>query len=66
MLKQRLPNDGMMKERRALAKAATLNPDIAEHLFDYNHQALSRAQRRMQQHSKYSVPYFWAGFIMLD
>ena len=66
MLKQSLPNDGMMKERRALAKAATLNPDIAEHLFDYNHQALSRAQRRMQQHSKYSVPYFWAGFIMLD
>ena len=50
----------------ALAKAAELDIEIAEHLFDYNHQALSRAQRRMQQHSKYSVPYFWAGFIMLD
>lgn len=56
----------MMKERRALAKAAELDIEIAEHLFDYNHQALSRAQRRMQQHSKYSVPYYWAGFIVLD
>ena len=56
----------LMKERRALTKAATLDPGITEHLFDYAHNALARAQRRMQQHTKYSKPYYWAGFIMLD
>lgn len=56
----------LMKERRALAKAAALDPEIAEHLFDYAHSAFARAQRRMQQHPKYSKPYYWAGFIMLD
>lgn len=56
----------LMKEQRALAKAAALDPEIAERLFDYTHSALARAQRRMQQHPKYSKPYYWAGFIMLD
>ena len=56
----------LMKERRALAKAAAIDPEIAERLFDYAHSALARAQHRMQQHPKYSKPYYWAGFIMLD
>lgn len=56
----------LMKERRALAKAAALDPEIAEHLFDYNHHAFARAQHRMQQHPKYSAPYYWAGFIVVD
>lgn len=56
----------LMKERRALAKAAALDPGIAEHLFDYAHNALARAQRRMQQHPKYSKPYYWAGFVVVD
>lgn len=56
----------LMKEQRALAKSAALDPEIAERLFDYAHSALARAQRRMQQHPKYSKPYYWAGFVVMD
>jgi CHAT domain-containing protein len=30
------------------------------------HKALIIAQRRMRQHPKYSSPYYWAGFIVID
>lgn len=30
------------------------------------HEALTIAQRRMRQHPKYSSPYYWAGFIVID
>ena len=56
----------LMKERRALAKAAAIDSNIAERFFDYTHSALARAQHRMQQHPKYSDPYYWAGFVVVD
>lgn len=56
----------LMKERRALAKAAAIDPEITERLFDYAHSALARAQHRMQQHLKFSAPYYWAGFVVVD
>jgi len=27
---------------------------------------LARAQHRMQQHPKFSAPYYWAGFVVVD
>ena len=56
----------LMEERRVLAKAVARDAEIAEHLFDYTHSALTRAQHRMQQHPKYSEPYYWAGFVVVD
>ncbi len=56
----------LVKERRVHARIATDTPDIAELFFDYAHSAFSHAQHRMQQHPKYSAPYFWAGFIVVD
>ena len=56
----------LVKERRVHARIATDTPEIAELFFDYAHSAFSHAQHRMQQHPKYSAPYFWAGFIVVD
>ena len=47
---------------------ATVNIDrqIAEDVALYLQLSLTEAQQRMCQHPKYSNPYYWAGFIMLD
>lgn len=58
--------EALLKGRQTLAKAVSIDTEIAEHIFDYPHSALATAQRRMRQHPKYSKPYYWAGFIMLD
>lgn len=58
--------EALLKGRQTLAKAVSIDEEIAEHIFNYPHDALATAQRRMRQHPKYSAPYYWAGFIMLD
>lgn len=58
--------EALLKGRQALAKAVSIDVEIAEHIFNYPHDALATAQRRMRQHPKYSAPYYWAGFIVVD
>ena len=58
--------EALLKGRQTLAKAVSIDTEIAEHIFNYPHDAIATAQRRMRQHPKYSNPYYWAGFIMLD
>jgi len=58
--------EALLKGRQTLAKAVSIDEEMAEHIFDYPHDALATAQRRMRQHPKYSAPYYWAGFIMVD
>lgn len=58
--------EALLKGRQTLAKAVSIDTEIAEHIFNYPHDAIATAQRRMRQHPKYSAPYYWAGFIMLD
>lgn len=56
----------LMKGRRALDNIINICHGDPERAFDYTHDALHRAQHRMRQHPKYSNPYYWAGFIVLD
>ncbi len=58
--------EALLKGRQTLAKAVSIDEEMAEHIFDYPHSALATAQRRMRQHPKYSAPYYWAGFIVID
>ncbi len=58
--------EALLKGRQTLAKAVSIDVEIAEHIFNYPHDALATAQRRMRQHPKYSAPYYWAGFIVVD
>ena len=58
--------EALLKGRQTLAKAVSIDTEIAEHIFDYPHDALATAQRRMRQHPKYFAPYYWAGFIVID
>jgi CHAT domain-containing protein len=58
--------EALLKGRQTLAKAVSIDTEIAEHIFDYPHDALATAQRRMRQHPQYSSPYYWAGFIVID
>ncbi len=58
--------EALLKGRQTFAKAVSIDEEIAEHLFDYPHSALATAQHRMRQHPKYSAPYYWAGFIVID
>lgn len=57
--------EALVKGRRTLAKAAAMDTDIAERIFDYPHDALRTAQDKMRKHPKYSDPYFWAAFIVI-
>ena len=56
----------LMKGRRSLAKAVAKDSEIAERIFDYAHGALYTAQNRLRQIPKYSSPYYWAGFIVIE
>ena len=58
--------EALLKGRQTLAKAVSIDVEIAEHIFNYPHDALATAQRRMRQHPRYSAPYYWAGFIVID
>jgi len=58
--------EALLKGRQTLAKAVSIDEEMAEHIFDYPHDALATAQRRMRQHPQYSSPYYWAGFIVVD
>lgn len=58
--------EALLKGRQTLAKAVSIDVEIAEHIFNYPHDALATAQRRMRQHPQYSSPYYWAGFIVVD
>ena len=58
--------EALLRGRQTLAKAVSIDVEIAEHIFNYPHDALATAQRRMRQHPKYSAPYYWAGFIVVD
>lgn len=58
--------EALLKGRQTLAKAVSIDVEIAEHIFNYPHDALATAQRRMRQHPQYSAPYYWAGFIVVD
>lgn len=58
--------EALLKGRQTLAKAVSIDTEIAEHIFNYPHDAIATAQRRMRQHPKYSNPYYWAGFIVVD
>ena len=58
--------EALLKGRQTLAKAVSIDVEIAEHIFNYPHDALATAQRRMRQHPKYFAPYYWAGFIVID
>jgi CHAT domain-containing protein len=58
--------EALLKGRQTLAKAVSIDAEMAEHIFNYPHDALATAQRRMRQHPKYSAPYYWAGFIVID
>ena len=58
--------EALLKGRQTLAKAVSIDVEIAEHIFNYPHDALATAQRRMRQHPKYFAPYYWAGFIVVD
>ena len=56
----------LMKHRHAMEAATNLDESIAQNVSNYTQIILAKAQNRMQQHPKYSSPYYWAGFIMLD
>lgn len=56
----------LLHSRSTLAKAVAIDDDLAEHIFDYSHEALYRAQRRLRSIPRYSSPYYWAGFIVVD
>ncbi len=56
----------LMKGRRSFAKAVAKDAEIAERIFDYAHGALYTAQNRLRQIPKYSSPYYWAGFIVVE
>ena len=58
--------EALMNSRRVWAKAVAMDPEIAEHIFDYSQGALSTARHRMRQHPKFSSPYYWAAFIAVD
>lgn len=58
--------EALLKGRQTFEKAAEMDSEVAEHIFNYPHEALTTAQRRMRQHPKYSAPYYWAGFIVVD
>lgn len=58
--------EALLRGRQTLAKAVSIDVEIAEHIFNYPHDALATAQRRMRQHPQYSAPYYWAGFIVVD
>ena len=58
--------EALLKGRQTLAKAVSIDVEIAVHIFNYPHDALATAQRRMRQHPKYFAPYYWAGFIVID
>ena len=58
--------EALLKGRQTLAKAVSIDVEIAVHIFNYPHDALATAQRRMRQHPQYSSPYYWAGFIVVD
>ena len=45
---------------------ANIDRQIAEDVALYLQLSLTEAQQRMCQHPKYSNPYYWAGFIVVD
>jgi len=56
----------LMKHRQAMAAATNLDESIAQNVSNYTQILLAKAQNRMQQHPKYSSPYYWAAFIAID
>lgn len=58
--------EALLKGRQTFEKAAEMDSEVAEHIFNYPHEALATAQRRMRQHPKFSSPYYWAAFIAVD
>lgn len=58
--------EALLKYRQTMETAATIDRQIAEDVALYLQLSLTEAQQRMCQHPKYSNPYYWAGFIMLD
>ena len=56
--------EALMNSRRVWAIA--MDPEMAEHIFDYSQGALPTARHRMRQHPKFSSPYYWASFIAVD
>ncbi len=58
--------EALLKYRQTMIVTAPINKQIAEDVASYFQLSLTEAQQRMRQHPKYSNPYYWAGFIMLD
>ena len=55
-----------LKYRQTMIATVNIDRQIAEDVALYLQLSLTEAQQRMCQHPKYSNPYYWAGFIMLD
>ena len=58
--------EALLKYRQTMIAVANIDRQIAEDVALYLQLSLTEAQQRMCQHPKYSNPYYWAGFIMLD
>ena len=58
--------EALLKYRQTMIVTAPIDKQIAEDVASYFQLSLTEAQQRMRQHPKYSNPYYWAGFIMLD
>ena len=58
--------EGLLKYRQTMIATVNIDRQIAEDVALYLQLSLTEAQQRMCQHPKYSNPYYWAGFIMLD
>ena len=58
--------EALLKYRQTMIVTAPIDKQIAEDVAFYFQLSLTEAQQRMRQHPKYSKPYYWAGFIMLD